>query len=396
MEKILYFDCFSGISGNMILGALLDIGLSKEKLQKALATLPLGGYNLSVTTVTRGGLRGKWVNVEVDQGAQPERTFETISQMIQRSDLDPRSKELSLSIFERLARAEGKIHNRPAEQVHFHEVGAVDSIVDIVGTAIGISHLDVPRCYASALPLGSGSVKTRHGELPLPAPATLEILQGVPVYQARCSGETVTPTGAAILATLVCEFGEMPTMLLETVGYGVGDREGTGLPNILRVVQGSREAAGPGLETCAFIQANIDDMNPELFGYLMERLFEGGALDVSFQPVQMKKNRPGTVLSVIAPFGLREKLMEIVLRESTSIGVRWNPVERLTLPRIIKEVETPYGTIRVKVSRDDQGGVNVAPEYEDCKRLAGEKGVSLKEIYRMVFQHAEVLKEDIS
>jgi uncharacterized protein (TIGR00299 family) protein len=375
--RILYFDCFSGVSGDMTLAALLDLGLPEEKLRRELAKLGLANFSLEIFRGSRKSISALGLNVKVGPQEEHHRHFSDIRKMIEESALDPRVREKSLAIFQRLAEAEARVHGQRVEEVHFHEVGAVDSMVDIVGTAIGIDHFAPERIVSSVLPMGRGFVQCQHGRLPVPAPATLEILKGHPIKNVDVEGELVTPTGAAILAALSSGVDSWMNIRIDRIGYGMGRSDFPDRPNILRLILGE---AGETYRSdrVAVLEANIDDMNPEFYDFLMERLFERGALDVSLSPLQMKKNRPGTLLRVIVEEKDADELSEVILRESTTLGVRSYPVRRKKLPREISEVETRYGRVRVKVS----GELRFQPEYEDCKRIALEKGVPIQEVYQ--------------
>jgi uncharacterized protein (TIGR00299 family) protein len=382
--RVCYFDCFSGISGNMVLGALIDIGLPKSILYEEVSKLGLGAFDLEVGRDERMKIYGTHVRVRAQGNGAPQRSHREIKRMIEQSPLDLPVKERSLDIFHRLATAEARIHDQEVDEVHFHEIGALDSIVDVVGAAVGMNHLGIERVFASRIPVGSGFVHGQHGRLPVPAPATLEILKGIPVYSCSLKEEMVTPTGAAILASFSAGFGEIPPMRIERVGYGVGDRAFAEIPNVLRIILGEDEGTWEG-DRVWVVETDIDDMSPEIHGYLMERLPEVGALDVTFTPVQMKKNRPGTTIKVLAHQAEVDSIIDTLFRESTSIGVRLYPVRRAKLGRRLEEVETEYGTVRVKVSADGRGRiVNVMPEFEDCKRIAKERGIPLKEVYRAI------------
>ena len=374
--KILYFDCFSGVSGDMTLAALLDLGLPLERLREDLKKLGLKNYSLEVRPGSRSGIAALGLEVKAGPHEEHHRHFSDIRDMISGSSLDPGVKEMSLAVFQRLAEAEARVHKRKVEEVHFHEVGAVDSIVDIVGTAIGIGYFRPDRIQASELPMGWGFVNCQHGRLPLPAPATVEVLKGYPVRSVDVEGELVTPTGAAIVAALSSRVSPFPAMRVEKIGYGMGKKEFPDRPNLLRLILG--EAAETfQTDRAMVLESNIDDMNPEFYDYLMERLFQRGALDVSLSPLQMKKNRPGTLLRVIAEEKDAEALTGLILQESTTLGVRIFPVDRRKLPREVREVETRYGKVRVKVS----GEVRFQPEYDDCRRIALEKGIPIQEVY---------------
>ncbi len=379
--RIAYFDCFSGISGNMILGALLDLGLPQAELEADLAKLPLDGYRLQVTPVSKHGLGGTYVDVEVsEQGV--ERHLADVLALIDASTLPDVVKERSRRIFERLAQAEARVHRRPVESVHFHEVGAVDAIVDIVGAVAGLERLGVEKLWCSPLNVGSGFVRASHGVLPVPAPATAELLKGAPTYSRHAERELVTPTGAAVVSTLAQGFGTLPPMTVQAVGYGAGKAD-LPLPNLLRVMVGEASGAGDGhlSDWVTVLETNLDDMNPQFFDYVLERLLGAGALDVYCTPVHMKKNRPGTVLTIISPPGRAEELLGIVFRETTTLGVRMQEMPRRCLERALYPVETPFGVVRVKVARQGDQVLNVAPEYEDCKRAALQHGVALQAVY---------------
>jgi uncharacterized protein (TIGR00299 family) protein len=374
--RILYFDCFSGVSGDMTLAALLDLGLPQEKLREELAKLGLENFSLGLSRGSRSGIAAMGLEVKVGTREEPNRHFIDIRKMIETSSLKESVKEMSLAIFKRLAEAEAKVHGHKVEEVHFHEVGAVDSIVDIVGTAVGIAHFEPLRIFSSELPMGRGFVLCRHGRLPLPAPATLEVLKGFPIKNIDVEGELVTPTGAAILAALSSGVAPLTAIKISGVGYGMGKKEFPDRPNLLRLVLAETVDAYL-TDQVAVLEANIDDMNPEFYDYLMERLFERGALDVSLSSLLMKKSRPGTLLRVIVEEHDADALTNLILRESTTLGVRSYVVGRKKLPREVSEVETKYGRVRIKVS----GEMRFQPEYEDCKRIALEKGVPIQEVY---------------
>jgi uncharacterized protein (TIGR00299 family) protein len=381
--KIAYLDCFAGASGDMILGAFLDAGLEMKALTKALKTLPLDGYVLQALREARSHLFGTRFVVDADKNKQPPRTFSDIKNIITNSALSGRVKERSIRVFESLAAEEGKIHACAPEKVHFHEVGAVDSIVDIVGAVFALEYLEIESLYASPLPLGSGFVETRHGAIPLPAPATIALLKGIPVYDSGIKEELVTPTGAALLKGLACAFGPMPPMVVESIGYGVGARSLSDRPNLLRVLLG-REEQEIRTDTVVVLEANVDDANPEWLGYLMERLFSEGALDVLFCPVHMKKNRPGVLIQVIGKPHHKELLSEILFDESTTLGVRFRYSQRNVLDRSPAELESPWGIIEVNKVRRSDGSYRLLPEYETCRRIALEKQLPIREIYSWV------------
>jgi len=387
--KIAYFDAFSGISGDMTVGALLHLGVSLDELQTELAKLPLSGYQLDQSVRHYSGIRATKFEVAVSESLV-ERSFRAIANMLLESSLLPPVKDAALRIFTVLAEAEGRVHGIAPGAVQFHEVGAVDSIVDIVGAAFGLHALGVEKVYASVLPLGKGFVPSRHGVLPIPAPATIELTKGMRVRLEDGAAEMVTPTGAAILAALATQ-GDLPQLQLSAVGYGAGGRTLPDRPNLLRVLVGT-VVETPRDEQLLVLETNIDDLNPELYEYVMERLFAVGARDVCFLPLQMKKNRPGVMLWVLGEVADRERLSAVIFSETSTIGVRSYPVARVALPREIKTATTPYGEVRIKLSTAPDGRVHVAPEYEDCKRLAREKNLPLKTMYEAaLFAAREVL-----
>ncbi len=387
-SRPLWLDCFSGAAVNMILGSLLGLGVPARAVRSVLASLEIDGLSMRVRSVKRGSLAATHVSFVGPKRDAVERRFAAIRKLLRGAKLSPFVRERSLAVFTRLAEAEAKIHGVDPERVHFHEVGAVDAIGDIVGVCAALEHLRVDAFVASPLPMGSGSVEAAHGRLPLPAPATLELLRGIPVYPAEVEWETVTPTGAALLATLASGFGPMPPMVPEAQGFGAGEDRAGPVPNVLRACLGR---PGPGLETdlVAVLETNLDDMNPEHLPYLLERLMDSGALDASLQPLLMKKGRPGQLLRVIARPADRERLARQILAESSSIGVRTTEMPRLLLPRETLTVETPYGRIRVKRVLLPDGGSSAAPEYESCARAARKRGVPLAEVYRAAERAAE-------
>jgi pyridinium-3,5-bisthiocarboxylic acid mononucleotide nickel chelatase len=375
--KTAYFDCPSGISGDMVIGAFLDAGLPLERLRDGLAKLRLAGYRLEARRVKKHGIEGTMFTVEAEEG-HLHRSFADIEGIIRESGLGDTVREASIGIFTKLAEAESRIHGVPAREVRFHEIGAIDSIIDIVGCAVAMDVLGIDEVCASAVPLGSGFVKTLHGLLPVPAPATLELLKGVPVYSGGIERELTTPTGAAILAYYSRGYGEVPAMTVRDVGYGAGSAD-LEVPNLLRVMIGERDGALIR-DRVAVLETNIDDMNPEFCEYLAERLFAAGALDVGAIPMMMKKFRPAVMLRVVSPPEKLREMADIVLGESTTAGVRYHYFDRLTLPRETIDVETPYGQVRVKLLRGN-GALTVSPEYEDCRRAAASSGAPLKDVY---------------
>ena len=378
---IAYFDCFSGISGDMVLGALVDLGLGLEDLTSALSTLDLEEFRIEALEVQSHGLRATKVNVVVPESVLV-RTFANIRELIGSSRLPDPVKTMSLEIFMRVARAESVVHSKPVDQVHFHEVGAVDSIVDIVGSAYGVHALGITEIFASPLPMGHGMLKTAHGSLPVPAPAVLEILEDTPTYGRGIPTEIVTPTGAAVIKTLAGSFGNAPPMRIRRTGYGAGSKD-LGVPNLLRVIVGeSLEFPAEAEELACVISTNIDDMNPEFYDYVMERLFSEGAQDVWLTPIQMKKTRPGTIVNVLSSFKDATALKRILLEETSTFGLRTSTVMKKAIERELIEVETPWGTIHVKVGRESNHVTSISPEFADCARIAGERGVPIKEVFR--------------
>ncbi|MFY9557694.1 MAG: nickel pincer cofactor biosynthesis protein LarC [Blastocatellia bacterium] len=393
--RAVYFDCFAGVSGDMIVGALLDLGVDLESLRQPLLSLGLKGYEIKSHRVYRSGISATKFDVVVELNEQPARTLADIRSMILGSSVPGKVKDYAVRVFERLAEAEARAHGTTPDAVHFHEVGAVDSIIDIVGAMIGFELLGIERFFCSPLRIGSGSVETQHGRLPVPAPATVELLRDAAVYAGELEGEFVTPTGAAIVATLCEVSGAMPRMTLTRVGYGAGSRDPEGFPNALRLMLGKMDerpgnvqSAGTGQAelgstmeaTIVVIETNIDDMNPQVYGYVMERAFALGALDVFMAPAQMKKDRPGILLTVLSRTETAEALIEMLLVETTTLGVRYHESKRRVLERAVETVETAYGPIRIKVAREGGRTLHFQPEYDDCARLAREASVPLIEV----------------
>lgn len=380
--KILYFDCPMGISGDMCLGALIDLGVDFKMILRELKKLPADRTDIKLEKVLRHSITGTSFRVRLTE-SHSHRTFKDIRGMIRKSSLAPDVKDLSVKIFGIIAGAEGRVHGIAPDQVHFHEVGAMDSIIDIVGASVAITSLKADRIFSSPVALGSGWADTMHGRIPVPAPATVEILKGVPVASSSAPFELTTPTGAAILKAVVSGYGPMPSMTIEKTGYGAGKKDFKGAANLLRVLSGEAVDTLPlkeDTESLTVIETNIDDMSPQVSGYLMERLFEAGARDVFFTPVQMKKSRPGVLLTVLAAPEQKLRILDIIFEESTSIGIRCYPVERHCLERKTVRVRTPYGTVSVKVSVRGGRAVNAQPEYEDCRALAEKKKVPLKKV----------------
>lgn len=379
--RVAYFDCFSGISGDMVLGALIDAGLEPSVLEERLSSLGLEGYKLEFVRVTKQGIAGTKVNVSTEE-AHAHRHLADINAILEKSELPVKVVKTAKRIFANLAKAEAKVHNTQPEKIHFHEVGAIDAIIDIVGAVIGLEELGVEEVYASPLHTGSGFVQCAHGLMPVPAPATAELLKSVPVYSKGIEHELVTPTGAAIITTLAKSFGNLPELVVEKIGYGAGERD-LEIPNLLRVVIGRGKTGVDGLHTGTFtmIETNIDDMNPEFYDYLFYKLSVEGAVDVYLSSVYMKKNRPGTMLHVLAPKEKQMKLIQTIFKETTTLGVRCYEIQKISCANEHIPVETRYGTVRIKVSKNNGEIVNVAPEYEDCRLAAIKHNVPIKIVY---------------
>lgn len=387
--KILYIDTPMGISGDMFMAAMIDLGVPYQSIHKELKKLSVGKIDVKITKEARHSISATCFRVK-NIDSHRHRTFKDIKGLIQKSGLKAEVKKLSTDIFKTIAVAEGKIHGISADKVHFHEVGAMDSIIDIVGAAIAVTSLKPDRIISSPIPLGSGWANTMHGTLPIPAPATLEILRGVPLAESDATFELTTPTGAAIVKTLASGFGPMPAITIERVGYGAGKKDFKKRANVLRLAIGSAGArSGAGVsgangDEVTVLETNIDDMTPQAAGFLMERLFDAGALDVFFTPVQMKKSRPGVLLTALSKEEDAEKLIDIIFTQSPSIGVRAHAALRRCLERKIISVKTVYGTARVKVSYLEGKAVSVQPEYDDCRALAIKKNAALKDVTQAV------------
>ncbi len=378
--RIGYFDCFSGVSGDMILGALVDAGLPLAELQSTLDGLGVAGIRLDAEEVRRGPFRGTLVRVTTEEHGHPHRHLSDIRRILDAAQLPADARADAGRIFRRLAEAEASAHGVAVEKIHFHEVGALDSIADIVGAAWGIRRLGLEAIHASPINLGSGSVKGAHGTMPVPAPGTAALLAGVPAYGSRIPAELTTPTGAAVLATLAAGFGPMPRMTVERVAYGAGQRQLAEQPNLLRLVIGATVVSHER-DRVAVLEANIDDMNPQFFEPLLDRLFEAGALDASLAPLVMKKSRPGTLLTVLAEPEDAERLASLVLAHSTTFGVRMATADRWKRPRDFVSVKTAYGAVRVKRGWEGDRLAILAPEYEDCRRLALAAGVPVQVVH---------------
>ncbi len=384
MEKgmrIAYFDCFSGASGDMILGAMIDTGLSPRLLREELKKLEIPVY-LTVKKVLKGGISGTRAMVKGRGEKRPHRHLDEIVRIIDRSRLGPQIKSRSKAIFQRIASIEAEIHRTPMEKIHFHELGGLDSVVDIVGSVWGLDQMGIDQIFVSKVNVGSGFVTCEHGLLPVPAPATLSLMRGKPIYSTGTERELLTPTGAAILTSLGSQFGEMPLMKVERIGYGAG-RDDLPHPNLLRLIIGS-PIERSAIERVFVIETNIDDMNPQFYDYVMEKLFQMDVLDVFLTPVLMKKNRPASLLTVICPFEKLPSVTEFLLKETTTLGMRWHEEERVRADRELLLLQTKYGRVHVKMAKWEGKVINLSPEYEDCKRLSLKKKIPLKEIFEEV------------
>lgn len=448
MEKILYLDCFVGISGDMLIGSLLDLGLDLDELRTELAKIPIHGYEIQAESVRKSGIHATQFKVllEAEHGNRladsdfqevaspgkhrheghhhehneagehtPHRALSEIIDILENSGLPEGVKSTTMRIFQRLGQAEAQVHGMPQERVYLHEVGGVDAIVDIAGSVIGLHKLGIQRVYASRLPLGTGFVRSSHGILPVPAPATANLLVGIPVYTGEIPGELVTPTGAALISTLAEQFGPLPQMIIEKIGYGSGTRDRE-IPNVLRAYLGMLQEK-PGRKTQAadtardphpeqhqsplteagyregpavLLEANIDDMVPQFYGHLSDLLLEAGALDVVLIPIQMKKGRPGTNLQVLAHPDSVSELLALIFRETTTIGVRSYPVTKHMLPREVRSVQTRLGAVRVKIARLGDRITNIQPEYEDCRELAVQHHLPVKEVFELALEAARL------
>ena len=414
MSRILYFDCFNGASGDMVLGALLDAGLPIEELRRALGSLAIDGASVSASRVLRAGVSATKFNVDAEDSNghtesdhhhdhhdhvrgdhdqrdqkhshyQPQeqhhshRSLAEIGRLIDRSALSPAGQARAKELFQRLGQAEAEIHQIPIDKIHLHEVGALDSIIDIVGAVFALEWFRADRIISSPLNVGGGMVHSAHGHFPVPAPATVKLLADAPIYSSGVQSELVTPTGALLVTSYASSFGPVPAMTMEHVGYGAGHRDLPNTPNVLRVLVG-QSTDHPSTERITVLECELDDMNPQIFGLVMDRLYTAGALEVYFASVQMKKNRPGTLLTVLASPEQRQELTSIIFRETTTIGVRYHDVMRERLEREIVSVDTPLGTVRFKEARLGGRVVNSTPEFEDCLRIASEKSVPLKDV----------------
>lgn len=378
--RALYLSCFSGVSGNMFIGALLDAGLSEDAFRNMASALPVSGYQLKIEKVVKRGISATHFDVDLDASEQHRhRHLGDIVKIIEAAALSESVKKRSLAVFTKLAMAEAKVHGTTIEQVHFHEVGAVDAIIDIVGTVFGLEALGIKKVYAGNLRTGHGMIKCAHGTMPVPAPATAELLAGIPYVHGDVEKELLTPTGAALLAVLCDGFGDRPAgFVSEKISYGAGGWD-LDIPNVLCAQIGQMNAAADAL---VVLETNIDDCNPQIFDYVMERLFKAGALDVWMTPIQMKKNRPAVTLSVLASLQLQEKLEEIIFTETTTIGIRHYPVQRTVAERREETVHTVWGPVRVKISSIRGVVCSVTPEFDDCRLIAEKNGIPLKEVLK--------------
>jgi len=395
--RLAYFDCFSGISGDMTLGAVVDAGVSVARLRAALESLRVPGWGFHAQKVWKNGMAATQVTITTEDTSR-HRSLGAILEILEQSELPTAVRKRAQAIFTKLGEAEASVHDVPLEKIHFHEVGAVDAILDIVGACVGFAELGIERFVCSPLNVGGGTAKMAHGVLPVPAPATAKLLIGKPTYSTGVQKELVTPTGAAIVATLCDAFGPQPAMATNAIGYGAGSADLEGQPNVLRLMVGDAaeasvamnpaQASGPSgakgepvfQEEIAVMEANMDDMNPQIYGYFLEKALAAGALDVYTTPVQMKKNRPGTLLTVLAKPEDVSPLTKLIFSETTTFGVRIQPARRHVLPREHVSVATEYGEVRVKVSRVNGRIFHAAPEFEDCKRIASEKNVPLQRV----------------
>ncbi len=387
--KIAYFDCFSGISGDMILGALVDAGFDPESFNKVIYSLGFDNCKIKSEKVIKQGLSGTFIHVKTEETGN-NRSLSDIKKIIIKSSLPDKVQKGSIAVFERLAEAEARVHNMDIEDVHFHETGAMDAIIDVVCSVFGLDFMGIDKIVSSSLNLGGGVVRCAHGILPVPPPAVMELVKGVPVYSSGVDGELATPTGAAILTSLADSFGPLPFMIPVSTGYGAGaaDRE---LPNFLRIIIGRpvEKKNTEEYDEVFHIQANIDDMNPQIYGYIMDKAFKMGALDCFIVPVHMKKNRPGNILNILCNTCDLGIFSDFLLTQTTTIGLRWRSAKRLKAKRVVKTIETVYGKARVKLSFVKGKLVNISPEYDDCQRIAEEKQISLKKVMDDVRKMAE-------
>ena len=383
--RVAYFNCFSGISGDMVLAALVDLGWSVKELERELDKLDLFDYQIEAEKVAKKGITSTQINISIKEDKK-ERKLKDILSILDKSKLEEKIKEQSRAIFIRLANVEAKIHGKSPEEIHFHELGGLDTIIDVVGAVAGMKYLGIDKVYSSSLSLGKGFVKCSHGTIPVPAPATLELLKGIPVCGSNIEAELVTPTGAAIISTVAENFGQMPPMKIDNIGYGAGQRD-LPIPNLLRVSLGMLKNAYEE-DVVSLIQTNIDDMNPEFYEHIADRLFHQGALDVFLTPIQMKRTRPATMLSVITDEEKTEKMLELIFDETTTLGVRISKMKRRKLNREGRKVATKYGKIEVKIGKLNGMVKNISPSYEECRKIATRLNIPLKKIYQEAKQAA--------
>ncbi|MBI5199347.1 MAG: nickel pincer cofactor biosynthesis protein LarC [Nitrospirae bacterium] len=386
---IAYFDCFSGISGDMILGAMVDAGIPLNRLRRELSKMNLSGYKLKEREVKRAGIRGTKVDVLISSKfkVQSSKRWKDIEGIVKRSSLSAEIKEKGLKIMRRLFEAEGNVHGESPEKVHLHELGAMDCIIDVFGAIIGMNLLNLEKIYSSPLNLGSGFITAEHGDLPVPAPATAEILKGIPTYSTGISYELTTPTGAAIIAAISDDFISLPPFKIEKIGYGAGSKDIKGHPNVLRLFIGE-DGMDYDKDEVVVVETNIDDMNPQIYEHLIERLLEEGALDAYITPIMMKKNRPANLLTILSGKKIMGVLINTLFKETTTFGVRFHSVSRYKLSKKIEKVKTKYGTINVKVGLRGDDIISITPEYEDCRVIAKKKKLPLRTILEEVKRKA--------
>ena len=393
-KRVIYFDCFSGISGDMILGALVNLGTDIKKIRDHLKSLNLKSFKLNTRQVKRNGLIGTKINVVLNNTSQKShhaRSFNDIKSLIEKSDLPKTVQFNSIAIFRRIGKVEAKVHGTTINNIHFHEVGAIDSIVDIVGGSLAMDLLDADLVVSSPINTGEGIVKCDHGILPVPAPATLELLKGIPCYSSGVEKELTTPTGAAFIGHFAEKYGSLPNMEVLNTGYGAGTHEIKKIPNLLRVVLGvSKKSCHHG--SMKVIETNIDDMNPEFYDYVIDQLFKVGAVDVFFTPINMKKNRPGILLSVITSKEDFDSVVQVLLEKTSTLGVRHYDVDRVVLPRKHKMIMTVFGKVRVKIGGLDEKTRTISPEYEDCRKIALKKEIPIKKVYDEALKAAWTLE----
>jgi uncharacterized protein (TIGR00299 family) protein len=392
--KILFYDCFSGISGDMNLGAMIDLGVEEAFLVAELEKLNLAGWKLEVIADQRHGIKGTRVTVKQTRHEHEHRHLDDIEKIIDDSDLPEKTKSLSKKIFMKVAEAESAVHGVAIEQIHFHEVGAVDSIVDIVGAAVCYNYLNIDEVHVSAVELGGGIVKCDHGNLPVPAPATAEILKEITASRGRVDFEATTPTGAAIIATLGNVFNSKKSFRITRTGYGIGQKDHPNIPNLLRIFLGESDDISETGHEALLIECNIDDMNPEFFDYISERLFTAGASDVFLTNIIMKKGRPGIILNILTEIGSSEAVKDILFTESTTLGIRTFPFKKDTLSRRFESIDTAWGLVTIKRSFYKDREVSCKPEYEDCKRIAAMSGIPVKEVYNSIL--SQIVKTKLS